>query len=476
MWRVDNTSKIANRVSRIVLKFWKLVTTPVSGYNTDMTKIVLATINAKYIHTNLAIRYMAKTLARMAPEMECLMKEWNIKHRFTDVLRELYQAQPDLLLFSIYVWNVDYTLKLIRELKKVLPNVRIVVGGPEVMYRKETLLAEYSEIESVLVGEGETALAEYLGIKLDPSTLVGMTQKSELDYIPFPYDDDDIECTRNQILYYESSRGCPFACAYCMSSIDRKVRYFSLTRVLSDIDFFMQRNVKLVKFVDRTFNLNPERTLAIWRHIFKTHNGITTFHFELAGDLLTPEALKLLQAAPPKALQFEVGVQSANLPTLKAINRMTNLEKLKANLLEIGDNIHIHVDLIAGLPLEDIETFGRSFDYAMNLKPEMLQLGFLKILCGTEMECLAKSDPGYIYLSHPPYEVIATPWLTFDDMMILKDIEKTVDIYYNSGRHTLPDTSFAFFRDLAAYLRQSGVYVDPRKPDYYAKVLALRQV
>ena len=152
------------------------------------------------------------------------MKEWNIKHRFTDVLRELYQAQPDLLLFSIYVWNVDYTLKLIRELKKVLPNVRIVVGGPEVMYRKETLLAEYSEIESVLVGEGETALAEYLGIKLDPSTLVGMTQKSELDYIPFPYDDDDIECTRNQILYYESSRGGPFACAYCMSSIDRKVR------------------------------------------------------------------------------------------------------------------------------------------------------------------------------------------------------------------------------------------------------------
>jgi radical SAM superfamily enzyme YgiQ (UPF0313 family) len=429
------------------------------------TKIVIASVNSKFIHINLAIRYLQKYLAKIAPDQECVVKEFNINLRFIDVLRELYETKPDLLLFSIYIWNVDFTLKLIREFKKISPQTRIVVGGPEVMYRKEALLGQYPEIETVLVGDGETSLAAYLGLKVD------IPDCTSLDYIPFPYDDADIERTRNQILYYESSRGCPFACAYCLSSIDRQVRYFSLARVLADIDFFMQRNVKLVKFVDRTFNLNPQRYLAVWQHIINTHNGVTTFHFELAGDLLTPEALALLQTAPPKALQFEVGIQSAHLPTLKAISRTTDLAKLKANLLGIGDNIHMHVDLIAGLPLEDFATFGLSFDYAMSLKPEMMQLGFLKILSGTEMESLAKQDARYMYLSHPPYEITATPWVPFEDMMLLKDIDKTVDIYYNSGRHTLANTSFSFFKDLAKHLRETGVFSDPRRPEYYATAL-----
>ena len=430
-----------------------------------MTKIVIASVNAKFIHLNLAIRNMQKYLAKIAPDLECVIKEWNINQRFIDMVRELYEAKSDLLLFSIYIWNVDFTLKLIRELKKLSPKMRIVVGGPEVMYRKEALLAAYPEIETVLVGDGETALAEFLGIN------VNIPDCTNLDYIPFPYDAEEIERTRNQILYYESSRGCPFACAYCLSSIHQQVRYFSLARVLEDIDFFMQHKVKLVKFVDRTFNLNSERYLAIWAHIIKTHNGITTFHFELAGDLLTADDLTLLKTAPPKAFQFEVGIQSAHLPTLKAISRKTDLEKLKNNLLGIGDNIHLHVDLIAGLPLEDLETFGKSFDYAMSLEPEMMQLGFLKILSGTEMERQVIANPKYIYLSHPPYEVIATPWVPFEDMMHLKDIDKTVDIYYNSGRHTLQDTSFSFFSDLAKHLRETGVFSDPRRPEFYAKAL-----
>ncbi len=430
-----------------------------------MTKIVLASVNAKFIHLNLAIRYMQKYLAQIAPDIECVVKEWNINQRFIDIIRELYEAKPDMLLFSVYIWNVDFTLKLIRELKKIAPKTRIVVGGPEVMYRKEALLAEYPEIETVLVGDGETSVAQYLGIDVD------IPDCTNLDYLPFPYDDEEIERTRNQILYYESARGCPFSCAYCLSSIDPYVRYFSLARVLKDIDFFMQRNVKLVKFVDRTFNLDPKRYLAIWQHILDTHNGLTTFHFELAGDLLTPQALALLKLAPPKALQFEVGIQSAHLPTLKAIHRMTDLEKLKANLLALGENIHMHVDLIAGLPLEDFATFGVSFDFAMSLKPEMMQLGFLKILSGTEMERLAMADTRYVYLSHPPYEVLATPWVPFEEMMLLKDIDRTVDIFYNSGRHTLADTSFAFFMALAKHLRQTGVFNDPRRPEYYAKAL-----
>ncbi len=430
-----------------------------------MTKIVVASINSKYIHLNLAIRYIQKYLAKIAPKQEIVIKEWNIKQKFTDILRELYDEKPDMVLFSVYIWNVEMTFKLIKEFKKLLPETVVAVGGPEVMYRKDSILSDYPEIDAVLVGDGEIAVTEYLGFKPE------LSDGCSLDYIPFPYDDADIEQSRNQIIYYESSRGCPFSCAYCMSSIESKVRYFSFERVINDINYFMQRKVKLVKFVDRTFNLDRERYYPIWENIIKNHNEKTTFHFEISGDLLTKEDLALLKNAPQNAIQLEAGVQSSHLPTLKAINRTTDLNKLKSNMLEIGENIHLHVDLIAGLPFEDFETFEKSFDYAMSLKPDMLQLGFLKILNGTEMEKFAKSNHDYLYLSAPPYEVISTPWLSYEDVCLLKDIDKTVDIYYNSGRHKTPQVSFAFFKEFSLYLRNSGVYTDPRSPDYYAKAL-----
>ncbi len=430
-----------------------------------MKKIIIASINSKYIHLNLAIRYIQKYLAKIAPDKRIVIKEWNLKQKFTDILRELYDEKPELVLFSVYIWNVEMTFKLIKELKKLLPETKIVLGGPEVMYRKDSILNEYSEIDTVLIGDGETAVADYLGIRFD------LPNNCSLDYIPFPYDDADIESSRNQIIYYESSRGCPFSCSYCMSSIENQVRYFSLERVIQDINYFIKHKVKLVKFVDRTFNLDTKRYYPIWEHIINNHNGVTTFHFELSGDLLTKADLELLKKSPPKAMQFEVGVQSSHLPTLNAIKRSTDLIKLKSNMAEIGENIHLHVDLIAGLPLENFETFGKSFDYAMSLNPDMLQLGFLKILSGTEMERIANATSGYFYLSAPPYEITATPWLSFEEICLLKDIDKTVDIYFNSGRHKPPQTSFDFFKNFSLYLRSNGVYTDPRSPDYYAKAL-----
>lgn len=434
-----------------------------------MSKVVLVGINAKYIHTNLAIRCMQKYVQSKVVSAEVLVREWNINQRFIDILRELYEAKPDILLFSMYIWNVEFIFKIIREIKKLLPTTRIVVGGPEVMYRQQDILKQYPEIEQVLQGDGEIALYSLLTDK--PHTPI-----VDLDEIPFPYDAQEIERTRNQILYYESSRGCTFGCAYCLSSIDRKVRYFSLERVKRDIAFFLQHKVTLVKFVDRTFNINPERALAIWQYIYEKHNGITTFHFEIAADLLTESQCELLAKMPKGAVQFEVGIQSANPQTLEAISRQTDLQKLKTNLLRIKDNIHVHVDLIAGLPLEDLPTFGRSFDYAMSMRPEMLQLGFLKILSGTEMAQIAKHE-NYLYLSAPPYEITQTPWLSFKEIMILKDIDKTVDIYYNSGRQ--PDlmskvwqltSPFKFFVDFSGYLRKTGVFNDPRRPEYYARI------
>lgn len=408
---------------------------------------------------------MQKYLAKIAPDQKVVLKEWNLKQKLTDILREIYDENPKIILFSVYIWNVEITFKLIKELKKLLPTTKVVIGGPEVMYRKNSILSEHPEIDTVLIGDGETAIAEYLGIE------TSLPDNCSLDHIPFPYNDADIENSRNQIIYYESSRGCPFSCSYCMSSIEKQVRYFSLERVIQDIDYFMKHKVKLVKFVDRTFNLDKERYYSIWEHIINNHNGITTFHFELSGDLLTKEDLALLKKSPPNAIQLEAGVQSSHLPTLQAIKRYTNLEKLQSNMAQIKDNIHLHVDLIAGLPLEDLETFGKSFDYAMSLNPNMLQLGFLKILSGTEMEQIANATTGYLYLSVPPYEVTATPWLSFEDICLLKDIDKTVDIYFNSGRHQTPQVSFDFFKNLALYLRNSGVYNDPRKPDYYANAL-----
>jgi radical SAM superfamily enzyme YgiQ (UPF0313 family) len=421
-------------------------------------KILLGAINARYIQTNLAIRYIKKYLEKYVPEHTYVLREWHISQRLGDIVREIYVVRPDQLFLSVYIWNVELTLKVIREVKKLLPAVRIVVGGPEVAYREAEIKRLYPEIAEVLIG-GEAAVRAYL-------TDTPITPIVDLDDIPFPYDEADPELLRHHILYYESSRGCPFHCTYCLSSIEHSVQYFSLPRVKKDLDFFLKAGVTLVKFVDRTFNLDPERYLAIWRYIIEHYNNKTTFHFELSADLLTAEALDFLATVPPAAFQFEIGIQSANPKTLAAIKRKTDLEKLRTNVLRIGENIHKHVDLIVGLPEENLEIFGKSFDYALSLRPEMIQLGFLKVLFGTEMAQMAKD--GYVFMSTPPYEVLTTPWLSYQDIIQLKDIEQTVDMYYNKGLLHKP---FDYFRKLASHLRQTGVLDYPRKPEAYAQAL-----
>jgi radical SAM superfamily enzyme YgiQ (UPF0313 family) len=438
-------------------------------------RILLASINSKYIHTNLAIRSIKTYLKKTCPGHHYKILEWNLSHTLLEVIREIHVENPGWILFSVYVWNVEFTLKVIREIKKLLPALKIAVGGPEASYKAEEILTTCPAINHVIKGEGEEAAGKLL-TAVCPAVLESQPV-SDLDTLPFPYDDQDIENMRHQIFYYESSRGCPYGCIYCLSSIDRGVRYLSLERVQRDLDFFLKHKVNLVKFVDRTFNLDPARYLAIWRYILAHHNGVTTFHFELMADLLNDEALELLTTVPEKTFQVEIGIQSSNTETLQAVGRQTDLQKMRKNINRITANIHKHVDLIAGLPGETLEIFEKSFNFAITFKPEMLQLGFLKILAGTKMADYAREN-NYCYLSTPPYEVLSTPCLSFNDICLLKDIEKVLRIYYNSGKFKTTLDSliatqdpFLFFRNFANYLRKQGAFQAPVKPAIYADYL-----
>ena len=497
-------------------------------------KLLLTAINAKYIHSNLAV-YSLRTSALAAPAfplpVEIALAEFTINHRTEDILREIYLRKPDVLLFSCYIWNIVYVRELAENCRKIMPEVPIWLGGPEVSYDAEAFLRENPAVDGILCGEGEETfgrLAEYYGqlaeyggqhgrdagrygrhdcqrsgqrsgqrpgqgqagaarLKEIPGLVYrepdrrreepgqpegkGSIQVNppaplpDLDALPFPY--SDLADFENRIIYYESSRGCPFSCSYCLSSIEKSVRFRKPETVCRELQFFLDRRVPQVKFVDRTFNCRKSHAMAIWTYILEHDNGITNFHFEIEAELLCEEELELLSRMRPGLVQLEIGVQSANPKTLAAVRRRTDLDRLRETVLRIrrGRNIHQHLDLIAGLPFEDYESFGRSFDRVFAMEPEQLQLGFLKVLKGAAMYGDA-ARYGIVYKSQPPYEVLSTPWLSFSDLLRLKAIEEMVEIYYNShqfGRtleRLVPafPSPFTFFGELARYYegRQEG--------------------
>ncbi len=539
-------------------------------------KILLVSVNASYMHTNLAIRDLknyaekhfpakagapnaeksnaaeqsAAPLSATSPEIA--FAEYTINQPVGEVLRGIAFTNADLVLFSTYIWNAEYVCKLLPEIKKVLPDCILGAGGPEFGYGAKKYLSAIDDLDFIIFGEGEltfteliekscgdakTLLAKLKDIKgifyrahsnaaetahsdarkgadddayskatetahtgeckpaqadfgttgtpriRDESTDVAFTGNraliENLDDIPFPYPEilAGTADPDHKIYYYESSRGCPFGCSYCLSSVDKRVRFKSLERTCSELQIFLDNNIKLVKFVDRTYNLDENRYIGIWDYIAKHHNGKTMFHFEIEAEYLSEKALAFLQNIPAGVMQFEMGVQSANKKTLAAINRSTNVEELAEKIKRIPRTIHQHLDLIAGLPYEDLESFGLSYDFVMALRPDALQLGFLKVLNGTEMEKYAK-DNGWKWMESPAYETFSTPYMTFSDIAFLKDIEVVTDAYWNKGsfactmnyvfRVTSP---WAFFCALVEYGRSVNAFSQARKEAYWFELV-----
>ena len=364
---------------------------------------------------------------------------------------DLYKKNPDVLCFSCYIWNLNYVEELIREIAKIFPGLPIWVGGPEVSYDAQDVLQRLPEVTGVMFGEGEKTFLEVMdyyhesGVKL--SEIKGIAYRGydgeilqndwrevmDLSEVPFVY--HDMEDFKHKIIYYESSRGCPFSCSYCLSSVDKCLRFRDVDLVKKELQFFIDEEVPQVKFVDRTFNCNHKHALAIWEYIKEHDKGITNFHFEVAADLLNEEELKLIESMRPGLIQLEIGVQSTNEETIREIKRTMRFEEVSRIVKRInaGENVHQHLDLIAGLPYEGMESFQKSFDDVYRLHPEQLQLGFLKVLKGSYMES-QKEKYGLVYKSRPPYEVLYTNWLSYDEMMQLKCVEEMVEVYYNSGQ------------------------------------------
>lgn len=439
-----------------------------------MSKIVLAGINSQYVHLNLAVRYLKKYVEANS-DLKIEIYETNINNQVFNIIKDIYELAPDKIIFSTYIWNKEYVVEIVRELKKVLPNVEIILGGPEVSYKWEKFMEEMPEVDALLLGEGEKVFLNFLTKKYDKVLGVVYRKNEEiifngieptienLDIVPFPYDDWELE-DRTKIFYYESSRGCPFSCSYCLSSIDKTVRYYSLERVKKDLKRFLDSPIKLLKFVDRTFNLKKERYMEIWKFLLENYREGITFHFEINANIFDDETLDFLEKIPKGFFQFEIGVQSINPETMVAIRRNNILDKLAHNVKKISRNIHLHLDLIAGLPYETYDIFKDSFNYVYNLKPEMIQLGFLKLLKGTQMYDEVEKYQ-YKYYSKPPYEVFSNEFISFGELVKLKNLEKMLDYYYNSEKFSYTcdfiiknnfDSAFNFFEEIADYYDKKG--------------------
>jgi radical SAM superfamily enzyme YgiQ (UPF0313 family) len=439
-----------------------------------VSKIVLAGINSQYVHLNLAVRYLKKYVEANS-DLKIEIYETNINNQVFNIIKDIYELNPDKIIFSTYIWNKEYIVEIVKELKKVLPNVEIILGGPEVSYKWEKFMANMPEVDALLLGEGEKVILNFLTKKDKKALGVVYRENGEiifngiepiienLDIVPFPYEDWELE-DRTKIFYYESSRGCPFSCSYCLSSIDKTVRYYSLDRVKKDLKRFLDSPIKLLKFVDRTFNLKKERYMEIWQFLLENYREGITFHFEINANIFDDETLDFLEKVPKGYFQFEIGVQSINPETMVAIKRNNILDKLVHNVRRISRNIHLHLDLIAGLPYETYDIFKGSFNYVYNLKPEMIQLGFLKLLKGTQMYDEVEKY-NYKYYSKPPYEVFSNKFISFGELVKLKNLEKMLDYYYNSEkfRYTCDfvikhnfDTPFAFFEKIADYYDKKG--------------------
>lgn len=439
-----------------------------------MKKIVLASINSQYVHLNVAVRYLKKYVEENC-DTRLDIYETNINNQLINIIKDLFEKQPDMIIFSTYIWNKEYVFSLIKELKKVLPNVKIALGGPEVSYKWERTIEENSEIDYIFTGEGEKILLNFF--TKDIKEVKGVVYREDqeikyngmetlidnLDVIPFPYDDEEL-LDRTKIFYYESSRGCPFNCSYCMSSIDKSVRYYSIERTKKDLKRFIDSPIKLLKFVDRTFNLSKEKYMAIWRFLLENYREGITFHFEINANIFDEETLDFLEKVPRGYFQFEIGVQTIDAQAMKSIGRINHLEKLAHNIGRISRNIHLHLDLIAGLPYDTYEKFKKSFDYVHQLKPEMIQLGFLKLLKGTKMYD-EREKYGYRYFSKPPYEVFSNDFISFGEIIKLKNLEKVLDFYYNSEKFqesvqwiidTHYSSAFDFYEEVAEYFDRNG--------------------
>ena len=453
-------------------------------------KVLLAAINAKYIHSNLGI-YSLKTYGEkmlkewgLAEQAEISLAEYTINHQMEQILQDIYKRKPDVIGFSCYIWNISYVKMILADIKKVLPDVKIWAGGPEVSYHGEAFLKEEPAVDLVMMGEGEITFAHFLKALLEGEELkqvpglmlrnddgtitdTGFRQVMDMSQIPFPYAFMDMKELEHRIIYYESSRGCPFSCAYCLSSIDKKLRFRSLDLVLPELEWFLQAKVPQVKFVDRTFNCKKSYAMAIWQYIRDHDNGVTNFHFEIAADLLDKDELDLLSTMRPGLVQLEIGVQSTNEKTLEAIRRKTDIEEIReiTETINSWHNIHQHLDLIAGLPWEDLESFKKSFNDVYEMEPEQLQLGFLKVLKGSYMEELIP-DCDLLYSAAPPYEVLCTKWLSYGDVLELKDIEEMTEVHYNSRQFTCTlkelekefDTPYEMFSFMAGYYNKNHLF------------------
>lgn len=477
-------------------------------------KILLTAVNAKYIHSNLAIyclKAYAKEYLRKQGEpgaggqgtdgVEIELAEYTINQQVDDILRDIYKRRPDVLCFSCYIWNIEYVEALVREIGKLRPGMPIWLGGPEVSYDAADVLGRLLPVRGVIKGEGEETFAKLCRVYRS-GLAAGEEEKSlaevrgiayrdkdgrirenparraiDLCRVPFIYgslpgtsaEEGDGEAPmsdfRNKIIYYESSRGCPFSCSYCLSSVDKQMRFRDLDLVQKELQFLIDREVPQVKFVDRTFNCRHEHAAAIWRYIAEHDRGITNFHFEVAADLLNEEELGILEGMRPGLVQLEIGVQSTNPDTLRKIRRRMDFGRVRGAVERIrkGKNIHQHLDLIAGLPYEGYESFRQSFNRVYRMQPQQLQLGFLKVLKGSRMERMAE-EYGCVYLEREPYEVLKTNWISYGEILSLKQVESMVEIYYNSGQfeHTLPlleglfSSPFALYEELGRFYEEKG--------------------
>ena len=446
-------------------------------------KVLLTTLNSKFIHTNLAIRYIKESIKDL---VDVDIREYTINNQLDYILKDIYLAKYDAIFFSTYIWNIYDIVKLCENIKKVNPNVIIGLGGPEVSYDSEEAMEKYEFVDYIIRGEGEMVmrdLMKHFHGEMDIKHVDGITYRqdgkiiqnkermllADLDLIPSPYENLDITEYENRIVYYETSRGCPFNCQYCLSSAIKGLRYFGIDRVKRDLKNLIDARVSQIKFIDRTFNANKKFAKEIMEFLMENDNGYTTYHFEVTAHLLDDDMLEFLKDCKEGLFQFEIGVQTTNQEALDAVGRRDDFEKLSyvVKTIESYQNIHQHLDLIAGLPYEGYDSFEKSFNDVFGLQIEQLQLGFLKMIKGTGMRARAEEFE-YEYKDYAPYEVLSNKFISYDEILKLKDIEDILERYYNSNNFSLSvkyiienyysESAFKFFEEFATYFDEMGYF------------------